>query len=200
HSSRTRFAGRLNSGVRPHVVNPKQASLSKLKSSRDSFWFSLGAYALLTKEPAASLVAGYDISVTNNDLLVGPRDAQDLPRRGMSYRIGFNSSLSKNSALAVVQSTFYAMLSDSYEACKAADPIRVKDQDWYHFARHLRNAISHNGRWHFQNSAGLPATWRRMTVDQSMHGTEITGFIGWFDGLQLGATMQLFVSGLPDEA
>jgi len=32
-----------------------------------------------------------------------------------------------------------------------------------------------------------------------MHGSEIGGFIGWFDGLQLGATMQLFVSSLPDE-
>lgn len=178
----------------------KQTALSKLKSSRDSFWFSLGAYALLTKEPAASQVSGYDISVTNSDLLVGARDAQDSHRRGMSYRIGFNSSLPKEAALAVVQSTFYAMLSDNYETCKAAAPTKIKDQEWYHFARHLRNAISHNGRWHFQNGAGLPATWRRMTVDQSMHGNEIGGFIGWFDGLQLGATMQIFVSGLPDEA
>ena len=180
-------------------MNPKQASLAKLKSTRDSFWFSLGAYALLTKEPAASLVAGYDISVTNCDLLVRPRGAQDTLLRGISYRIEFNSSIPNESALAVVQSTFYAMLSHSYEACKSADPVGMKDQDWYHFARNLRNAISHNGRWHFQNSAGLPATWRRMTVDQSMHGSEIGGFIGWFDGLQLGATMQLFVSSLPDE-
>jgi hypothetical protein len=181
-------------------VSSKQASLSKLKSARDSFWFSLGAYALLTREPAASQVAGYDISVTNSDLLVGPRDAQDSGHLGMSYRIGFNSSLPNTAALAVVQSTFYAMLSDSYEACKAAAPVGIKDQDWYHFSRHLRNAISHNGRWHFQNNASLPATWRRMTVESSMHGHEIDGFIGWFDGLQLGATMQLFVSGLPDEA
>ncbi len=181
-------------------MSSKQTSLSKLKSSRDSFWFSLGAYALLTKEPAASQVAGYDISVTNNDLLVRSRDAQVSNGTGMSYRIGFNSSLPENAALAVVQSTFYAMLSDSYEACKAAGPAKLRGQEWYHFARHVRNAISHNGRWHFKNGAGLPATWRRMTIDQSMQGHEIGGFIGWFDGLQLGATMQLFVSGLPDEA
>ena len=181
-------------------MSSKQASLSKLKNSRDAFWFSLGAYALLTKEPAASQVAGYDISVTNTDVLVGPRDAQDSYQLGMSYRIGFNSSLPREAALSVVQSTFLAMISDSYEACKAAAPAEIKNQDWYHFARHLRNAISHNGRWHFQNNAGLPATWRRMTIDQSMHGKEIGGFIGWFDGLQLGATMQLFVSGLADEA
>lgn len=181
-------------------MSSKQASLSKLKRSRDSFWFSLGAYALLTKEPAASQVDGYDISVTNSDLLVRPRGARDSLRSGMSYRIGFNSSLPEDAALTVVQSTFYAMLSDSYEACKAAAPAEIKNQEWYHFARHLRNAISHNGRWHFQNGTGLPTTWRRMTVDQSMNGSEIGGFIGWFDGLQLGSTMQLFVSGLPNEA
>jgi hypothetical protein len=33
-----------------------------------------------------------------------------------------------------------------------------------------------------------------------MQGQPIDGFIGWYDGLQLGAVMQLFVSGLADEA
>lgn len=178
----------------------KQAALKKIKSARDSFWFSLGAYALLTKEPAKSQVAGYRISVTNDELLAELRDSPAPRKSGTSYRIEFNSSIAQESALSVVRSTFYAMLSDSYEATKGADPARLKDQDWYHFARHLRNAISHNGRWHFQNALGLPANWCHLTIEPSMQDQSIDGFIGWYDGLQLGAVMQLYVSGLPDEA
>ena len=180
-------------------MTTKEAALSKLKRTRDSFWFSLGAYALLTKEPAKSQVAGYSIVVTNNDLTVEPKGAT-TQHGGISYRIEFNSSITQDSALSVVQQTFYSMLTDSYEATKSAAPELHKTQDWYHFARHLRNAISHNGRWHFQNSVGLPTQWRHLAIDSSMHGQPVEGFIGWYDGLQLGAVMQLFVNGLADEA
>jgi hypothetical protein len=110
----------------------------------------------------------------------------------MSYRIAFNSSLPTDAALAVVRSSFYAMLSGSYEAVKGWH--QVKQQDWFHFSRHLRNAISHNGRFHFTNESGLPAKWRNLLIEQSMQGTPVENFLGWFDGLQLNAVMNLFVS------
>ena len=181
-------------------MTTKQAALQKLKAARDSFWFSLGAYALLTKEPARTEVANFSISVTNQELLVEPKTAVVPQRIGTSYRIEFNSSIPDESALSVVQRTFYAMITDSYDAAKSASELQLKAQDWYHLARHLRNAIAHNGRWHFQNLSGLPCKWRHLVIDSSMQDQPIQGFIGWYDGLQLGAVMQLFVDGLPDEA
>jgi hypothetical protein len=44
----------------------KENALAKLKSARDSFWFSLGAYALLTEEPSRSEISVYDIKVYEN--------------------------------------------------------------------------------------------------------------------------------------
>ena len=180
-------------------MTSRQAALEKLKRARDSFWFSLGAYALLTKEPARSEIINYRVSINNQELLVESKDSSLVQSVGTSYRIEFNSSISEESALAVVQRTFYAMLSDSYDAAKTASETQLKSQDWYHLARHLRNAIAHNGRWHFLNSAGLPCIWRHLSIESSMQGQPIDGFIGWYDGLQLGAVMQSFVNGLADE-
>jgi len=168
-----------------------QDALFKLKQSRDSFIFSLGAYALLTKEPAASLISEYSISATNIDLSVNAAHEDFKPAQGVSYRFEFGRSIPQSAAMAVVQNSFYSMLSDSFEACKAASPEKIKDEEWYSLARHLRNAISHNGRWHFLSPNGFPVGWRSLKVDYAMQGKSIDGFVGWYDGLQLNAVMYM---------
>jgi hypothetical protein len=173
-------------------VPHREETLAKLNTLRQSFCFSLGAYALLTQEPARSQVSRYDVCVTNNTLAVVGTGASQTADSNMSYRIVFNSSLPTDAALTVVRSSFYAMLSGSFEAMKGWD--QVEQQDWFHFARHLRNAISHNGRFHFTNEWGLPAKWRNLLIEQSMQGAPVENFLGWFDGLQLNAVMNIFVS------
>lgn len=173
-------------------MRPHEETLTKLNALRQSFCFSLGAYALLTQEPARSQVSGYDVCVTNNTLAVVSTGASHTADSNMSYRIAFNSSLPEDAALSVVRSSFYAMLSGSFEAVKGWH--QVKQQDWYQFARHLRNAISHDGRFHFTNGSGLPVTWRNLLIEQTMQGAPIENFLGWFDGLQLNSVMNLFVS------
>lgn len=175
-----------------------QDALFKLKQSRDSFIFSLGAYALLTKEPAASLIAEYSISATNIDLSVNRVDEDFKPTQGLSYKFEFGRSIPQSAALSVVQNSFFAMLSDSFEACKAASPDKIKDEQWYSLARHLRNAISHNGKWHFLSPNGFPVSWRSLKVDYPMQGLSIDGFIGWYDGLQLNAVMHMTMQELAD--
>lgn len=166
-------------------------TLNTLNGLRQSFCFSLGAYALLTQEPASSQVAGYEVCVTNNTLTVLGKGASHAPDSNMSYRIAFNSTLPEAAALAVVRSSFNTMLSGSFEAIKHWP--QAKEQEWYHFARHVRNAASHNGRFHFSNNSGLPARWRNMVIDNSMQGESLEAFLGWFNGLQLNAIMNLFV-------
>lgn len=169
----------------------REDMLNILNTLRQSFCFSLGAYALLTKEPASSQLAAYEVSVTNNTLAVLGKGAPHTPDSNMSYRIAFNSSLPASAALAVVRSSFNAMLSGSFEAIKHWP--QAKDQEWFHFSRHVRNAAAHNGRFHFNNGSGLPAKWRNMVIEQSMQGESLETFLGWFNGLQLNAVMNLFV-------
>lgn len=166
-------------------------TLNILNTLRQSFCFSLGAYALLTQEPASSQLAAYEVAVTNNTLTVLGKGSAHTPDSNMSYRIAFNSSLPASAALAVVRSSFNAMLSGSFEAVKHWPHAR--EQEWFHFSRHIRNAAAHNGRFRFDNSSGLPASWRNMTIEESMEDASLEEFLGWFNGLQLNAVMNLFV-------
>lgn len=69
-------------------------ALAQLKAARDGFWFSLGAYAPLTTDPASSELGKYDVMVCENgDIVVS--ESEPCERRGTGYRIGFNSGLSE---------------------------------------------------------------------------------------------------------
>ncbi|MGH9439381.1 MAG: hypothetical protein ACRD22_16195 [Terriglobia bacterium] len=172
-------------------MDDREHVLSKINSLRQSFCFSLGAYALLTQEPAMSQVANYNVCVTNKSLTVFQEGHQHKPDSNLSYRIAFNASLPSDAALEVVRTSFYAMLAGSFEAVKHWERVRL--QSWYHFARHVRNAASHNGLFHFSDSSGLPVTWRNLTIAASMQDMALSEFLGWFDGLQLNASMNLFI-------
>lgn len=93
------------------------------------------------------------------------------------------------------------MLVEAFEAASeyaesAGLKHELKQQDWFWFTFHLRNAFAHGGKWKFKANAKkhLPARWRQLTIDTRLEGQSIEGFIGWSDGLQLRATITIFVS------
>lgn len=182
-------------------MTTRTEALSRLKRARDAFWFSLGGYALLTQEPARSIVSDYEIDVRNDGIDVRSKRAPHEGRRGTRYTIAFSAALDPSAVKDVIERTMRFMLVESFGVTlKYAEENRFTDdlrsRDWYHFARHLRNAYAHGGRWNLLNKKNLPATWRRLTIDPSLHDQVVAdGFIGWFDALQLGASMTLFVDG-----
>lgn len=182
-------------------MTDRNSALSSLKKARDAFWFSLGGYALLTQEPARSIVSSYEIDVLNDNINVRAKGVKDEDRRGTRYTIGFGAALDISSVKGVLERTMRFMLVESFEVTlKYAKHNHLMDdlrsREWYEFSRHLRNAYAHGGRWDLLKRQRLPATWRRLTIDVSMHDQPVVdGFIGWFDALQLGSSMSLFVAG-----
>jgi len=72
---------------------------------------------------------------------------------------------------------------------------------WFHFARIVRNAISHNFHFHFQSKDKLPITWNGITLSQDMEGQRIT-YEMFYDniGYELFLEMRSFAEALPGEA
>lgn len=171
-----------------------------LERTREVFWFTLGAYALLTEEPSRSQLAGYDVAIANNHLKV-VSSSDTSPPEQTGYKIGFRGALDSGAAKEVVERAFRQMILTTYATTtefakhKILQDVLAKE-DWYSFARHYRNAIAHNGRWNITSTKGLPTTWRNITIEASFHSKPIDGFLGWFDGLQLCAVMINFVSQL----
>lgn len=171
-------------------------TIRQLKAARDGFWFSLGAYALLTKEPARSELSRYDIKVyEDGDIVVSEDNVNE--RRGTNYTIGFNSALSDGAARDVVNNSFKQMIIDSNHAIRAYaefNSVNVTESSAIRFIRHYRNAIAHNGLWDLRSPKGLPITWRNKTLTIDMNNQPIDGFLTWFEGLQLCAQLNVFVT------
>lgn len=171
----------------------------KLKYVRNSFWFSLGAYGLATKEPTRTFLKNHRLRVSGDNIYV-LADGEDAPTHWLSYEVGFSGALDDGSAEVFVRQTFLYMILETFESAKkyANHSGKVEDfkqQDWYPFSRHLRNAIGHNGVWEIRgNPDDLPTTFRNKTIDTSLNGQELGGFVDWVYGLQLCSSISLWVS------
>ncbi len=90
---------------------------------------------------------------------------------------------------------------DSFEIvhnyCEESDQLdKLRSQLWYHFARLVRNALTHNQRWLLSRPSDLrilPVTWHGKVIEATMNGNEMTfEFYDWFDGMELWEEMYVF--------
>jgi hypothetical protein len=126
-------------------------------------------------------------------------EGQQAPKTWLSYEVGFSGALIDGSAKMFVRQTFFYMILETFESAKKYAKKNDKlepfeSQDWHPFARHLRNAIGHNGVWDIRgNPSDLPTTFRNKTIDISLNGKSLGDFIGWVYGLQLCASISIWV-------
>lgn len=68
----------------------------------------------------------------------------------------------------------------------------MRSQSWYHFARLVRNALTHDQCWNFKSDdlLLLPVTWNGKTIEASLQGQEVKGTVyNWFDACLLYSAM-----------
>jgi len=93
------------------------------------------------------------------------------------------------------------MLKEPFELikdyCNLTNQISLfKKQEWYHFARLLRNCVSHNFRFIFddRNKRLLPVSYKGKIIDISMENTDMhLSFFGQSDIWELFCEMSSFV-------
>ncbi len=182
-----------------------EEAIIQLESVRKGVWFSLGAYAVLSEPESAQSLLNYSIDVSNEKLEVKIRsENHTFPEQKMSQEISFEKVLENNSARKIVDIAIMHMISKSFDAIqelKEKNKVEL-DQEalvWYEFARHIRNAFSHNFRWYFNKKAvkslkEQPIIWRSMEINAAMNNQPIGKFIGDFDALQLNSLMLNYLS------
>src|SRR5260370_42553009 len=75
----------------------------------------------------------------------------ELKLEGPADLSGMNHIIDQSSAMLLLN-----LIQDTFELirnyCKATNQLnKIKSQPWYHFARLLRNAVTHNQRWKFED-------------------------------------------------
>ncbi len=180
-------------------MSTKEECQFKMNYARNAFYFSVGSFGLATKPPSNELLKNFKFVIQENNIHVLEAD-ETAPKTWLQYEFSFSEPLQNNSAEIFVKQTFNHMILQTFEAAwsyaKSNDlNSEYRNQEFFFFCLHLRNAISHNGKWSFKNkSYELPTTFRNKEINRSLEGKDIEGFINWVFGLQLCATISLWVS------
>ena len=172
-----------------------------LENARNRFYVAGAAYGLLTSEASKDMIVDYEFSLGESGFEVRPRGLPSI--QGISRTVHFNRSTAQDEAHSLLEAAFQKMISDSTDAVKSFAKERgeydlIKKEPWFAFAQHLRNAFSHNGKWHFLPNAIFPAKLNRYVLERSMHGTPARGFITYLHGTDLQAQMTFYVTGVTD--
>ena len=78
---------------------------------------------------------------------------------------------------------------------------KLRSMPWYEYTRLVRNAISHNFRFAFdeRDKSRLPVTWNSITIDGNCDGQVITYETLWHrPGYELFLEMKEFANALPE--
>ena len=122
-----------------------------------------------------------------------------------SSRDALSSDFILNQLHALIRAPFEIL----HDYCEDYDKVdsslrlveKMKAAPWFHYARIVRNAISHN--FHFQygkhDKKLLPVTWNGITLSQEMQGQAITYESLWHKrGYELFLEMRIFAEALPE--
>ncbi len=186
-------------------MDPRQLATAALRRAKDIFDVAGAGYALLTSEETRELVQLYDIELNHRGFQIRQRGAPVEHQRGFRRTVSWNGAVGNEAASQLLEFVFQKMISDSVDAVRTYSKAigewnLLKKQDWFAVGHHLRNAYAHNGKWHFEEHAVLPVTYRYHTLTREMHGEPAAGFLPYLDGQQLVAQMTLYVSGNVDYA
>ncbi|MGY8681275.1 hypothetical protein Q2941_26310 [Bradyrhizobium sp. UFLA05-153] len=78
---------------------------------------------------------------------------------------------------------------------------KLRDADWYEYARAIRNTVSHNFRFDFSQykPEKFPITWRGIFLTPDLDGKTITFEPFWHkSGYELLVAMRDFAEALPE--
>jgi hypothetical protein len=95
-----------------------------------------------------------------------------------------------------------ALIKESFELIKdycegTNQSATFKAEPWYQYARMIRNCLSHNYRFEFNDydKEKLPVSWKSRTIDISMDGTHLKlDFFGYIESWELFIETQSFVN------
>ena len=168
---------------------------------RDIFDLSVGAYALLTEEPARSELSQYTIrynevgefqATKSEPRPVGGASSYQISFRDTDYRVAAKALVERTQRQAIIESL--ALVRDFSKGTAIWD--KLNSEPWFNFALLYRNAVAHNGRWLLVEQKDLnrlPVTWCSFTIDRSLNEKNIDGCINLWEARQLLARMETYL-------
>jgi len=164
---------------------------SQLTNAKNNYILGLAVISLFSSPEAYPILernnakfGGHSVSFNQvANLLRKPTD------RDIAVKEFLNSQLR-----ALIKETFELLKDYCDETNQSAI---LKAQPWFHFARIIRNCLSHNFRFEFNSydKSFLPLSWNRRTIESSMDGQHLKlEFFGYPEAWDLFTEFHTFVS------
>jgi hypothetical protein len=167
----------------------KPELIAALENAKNNFVLGQAAVCLFTLDPARKCLIGqearfgeFTVSFEQvHNLLAIPADAEIANKEYLKMH-------------------FRALIKEGFELlknyCAETDQQQLfRDEPWFHFARLIRNALSHNFRFSFNRRDDLPVSWEGRTIDRVMDGQDLQiAFLGWDGMYKLFAEFQIFAA------
>lgn len=194
----------------------KQDLLSQLNNAQNNFMLGVAALGLLVQEESISILEKRVCILTETSFLFVSdvsqvheqfRDVQ-FPLKFAPFPLIAAASYIKDAdkgQIQAIQREFFSMLlrtllKESFEAtkdyCKSSKQLSLfEKQDWYHFARIIRNCLSHNFLVEYSNrdKISLPI-WKGKSFTLEMDGKPLNiSFLGIDGALELCRDVSRFV-------
>jgi len=181
--------------------------VATLKTIRSNFGVGLYAHCMVRRLTPERVAQADRVIIGEDGLYCIPRAAAIPGDAGSYYAVGFDGPAQFNIDRAAME--FSKMLVrnftlDMFEATKkyshdTGASKMLKAQDWFPFARMMRNSLTHTQRFSFNphDKTLLPVSWRGKTIEASMDGTEPPfTFYDWWDACELWEEINAFATSL----
>lgn len=195
----------------------KQELISQLNNAKNNFFLGIAALGLLLQERSYPVLEQLACIMTEKsfsfeDVSKIPHHFQNITFPNVPFPLSRVADYMREADIAhrqTIQTEFFLMLlraflKESFEViksyCKSTNQeTNFKQQNWYQFARIIRNSLSHNFVIELRENDKklLPIVWRGRSITFAMHGKPLdTSLLGIDGALDLFNEMSIFVDTL----
>ena len=190
----------------PTIDQLELSARMRLSSALEDFYYALAAVALMVDARGATMLRDLIVELRGPEIVLrrGAASAFERPR-GVSLelrRLEGLATMPRGRRFLLLQ--LRSLVRESYEATLEAARHaglmeKLRQEDWFDFARLLRNAWSHDHRFLLRGweRSLLPVTWpgKNRVISEEMIGEPVTlAFFDWWLGSQLHTQMTMFLN------
>lgn len=169
---------------------PKSELVSQLENAKNSYILGMAAISLFGSPEAYPILEGNHAAF--GQYTVNFDQVTRLLRNAKDRDIAIREFLT---------SQIRALIKESFELIKdycddTGQSQVLKAESWYQFARMIRNCLSHNFRFEFNNydKTLLPVSWGARTIEEGMDGAPLElKFFGYVESWELFSEFQELV-------
>ncbi|MHA1703926.1 MAG: hypothetical protein ACTSWK_16855 [Promethearchaeota archaeon] len=168
----------------------KKEFLSQLENAKNNFILVLASVSLFSNDKSLGELGKSNCSFGTYSLSF--KQVENMMRNLKSKEIACNEFL-KMGVRALIKESF-ELIKDYLKNTNQLD--KFTKQDWYQFARILRNCLSHECKFRFNDydKSLLPVGWKNKIINLDLDDTFLQlSFFGYVDAWELFNEMNLFV-------